>query len=136
MTESDVESLTAVVADDDAVTRRLLSALIQRQGFAISVASDGPTALALVRQHHPEVVFLDAHMPGLTGYDVCRAIRNELDPSRQPYIIMVTAAGQDADRARAIQAGVDEFLTKPFSPSQLASRLGSLTASHRASEQE
>lgn len=115
----------AVVADDDAVTRRMLTMLLERQGFRVLVAEDGAAALSLVREGHPAVVFLDARMPVMDGFEVARAIGEELTADA-PYLIMVTAAGQEADRERASRAGVNEFLTKPFSPSRLSSRLREL----------
>ena len=116
----------AVVADDDGVTRRVLTMLLERQRFQVLVAGDGDTALGLIRSAHPEVVFLDARMPAPDGFEVCRTIRADLTPDNQPFVFMVTAAGQEADRERAAAVGVDEFLTKPFSPSQLSARLGAL----------
>lgn len=116
----------AVVADDDGVTRRLLTMLLERQGFSVLVAEDGQAALQQVRNGRPRIVFLDASMPALDGYEVCRQIRQDAsDP--EPTVIMLTAAGQDSDRRRAAVAGVNEFLTKPFSPSKLAARLQQLT---------
>jgi DNA-binding response OmpR family regulator len=70
-------------------------------------------------------------MPAPDGFEVCRIIREDLPPDRQPYVTMITAAGQDADRQRAAQVGVDEFLTKPFSPSQLVARLRRLSTELR-----
>jgi CheY-like chemotaxis protein len=114
------------VADDDGVTRRLLTMLLERHGFQVLVAEDGQAALRQVRHGKPRIVFLDASMPALDGYEVCRQIRQDAsDP--EPTVIMLTAAGQDSDRRRAAAAGVNEFLTKPFSPSKLAARLQQLT---------
>lgn len=122
---------TVVVADDDGVTRRMLTLLLERQGFRVLVASDGTGALALVREARPRVVFLDARMPAPDGYEVCRTIRSELPADAQPFVTMITAAGQDDDRERAAAVGVDEFLTKPFSPSHLSARLRSFQEGSR-----
>lgn len=116
----------AVVADDDGVTRRVLTLLLQRQGYEVLVAVDGQGALQLVRDASPSVVFLDARMPAPDGYEVCRTIRAESTSTKHPYVAMITAAGQDEDRVRATEAGVDEFLTKPFSPSRISARLRAL----------
>lgn len=113
----------AVVADDDGATRRILTVLLEREDFVVHVAVDGREALDLVADEGPEVVFLDAHMPGATGYEVCRAIRADSSLQLQPWVFMITAAGQDEDRQMAANVGVDEFLTKPFRPSQLSERL-------------
>lgn len=119
-------SPVAVVADDDGVTRRVLTLLLQRQGYRVLVAVDGQGALKLIREARPGVVFLDARMPAPDGYEVCRTIRAETPADAQPYVTMITAAGQDDDRERAVEVGVDEFLTKPFSPSHLSLRLRAL----------
>lgn len=126
---ANTHSPVAVVADDDGVTRRVLTLLLQRQGYRVLVAVDGEGALRHVRDAQPTVVFLDARMPEPDGYEVCRIIRAESPSDGQPYVAMITAAGQEDDRARAALVGVDEFLTKPFSPSHLAARLGALRES-------
>ena len=123
MSGTDVAAPVAVVADDDGVTRRLLSLLLERQGFRVLVAADGESALTSIREAQPRLVFLDARMPAPDGYEVCRTIRAELPPDAQPFVTMITAAGQDDDREHAARVGVDEFLTKPFSPSQLSARM-------------
>lgn len=112
-----------VVADDDRVTRRVLSALLERQGYEVHTASDGTETLTLVGELRPKALFVDAMMPPPDGYEVCARIRADTSLPAQPVIIMVTAAGQEADRARAVAAGVDDFVTKPFSPSQLSAKL-------------
>ena len=124
---SAVESPVALVADDDRVTRRVLTMLLERQGFRVLLAEDGQGALHHVRTGRPGIVFLDAQMPAPDGYDVCRTIREERLAEPEPFVIMLTAAGQESDRRRAVAAGVNEFLTKPFSPSKLATRLQQLS---------
>ena len=122
-----IPGLLAVVADDDGVIRRLLTMMLERQGFTVLVAEDGERALHHIRNARPSVVFLDAHMPVIDGYEVCRKIRAEAEQP-EPTVIMLTAGGQDSDRSRAAAAGVNEFLTKPFSPSKLSARLQELIA--------
>ena len=113
----------AVIADDDAVIRRVLGLLLQRQGLEVHAAGDGDEAVALVHEVRPDVVFLDAMMPGTDGYEACRRIRAAEDQTCRPTIVMVTAAGQAEDRERATEAGVDTFITKPFSPSGLSAQV-------------
>jgi len=122
----------AVVADDDGVTRRMLTLLLQRQGYRVLVAVDGEGALRHVRESRPAVVFLDARMPAPDGYEVCRTIRAEHPADAQPHVTMITAAGQDDDRKRAVEVGVDEFLTKPFSPSHLSAQLRAMRGGTRS----
>lgn len=116
----------AVVADDDGATRRILTVLLERHLYVVWLAVDGRAAIDLIADKQPDVVFLDAQMPGADGYEVCRTIRAE-SPGRQPWVFMITAAGQDADRQLALEVGVDQFLTKPFSPSQLSEQLKQLS---------
>lgn len=116
----------AVIADDDGATRRVLTLLLEREGYRVLVAVDGSGAVQLVRDGHPLVVFLDARMPAPDGYEVCRIIRADASLTRQPHITMLTASGREDDRERASAAGVDEFLTKPFSPSRVSARLHAL----------
>ena len=124
---SPIPGLLAVVADDDGVIRRLLTMMLERQGFTVLVAEDGERALQHIRDGKPQVVFLDANMPAVDGYEVCRRIRAEARQP-EPTVIMLTAGGQESDRVRAAAAGVNEFLTKPFSPSKLGARLQELIA--------
>ena len=116
----------AVIADDDGATRRVLTVLLEREGYQVLVAVDGGSALQLIRDAEPVVVFLDARMPEPDGYEVCRIVRSELPKDRQPYVTMLTASGREDDRKQAVDAGVDEFLTKPFSPSRVSARLHAL----------
>ena len=117
----------ALVADDDAVIRRVLAMLLERQGFRVLTAADGKGALAEAVAGQPRVIFLDARMPDPDGYEVCRLLRTRSLVQPEPVVIMLTAAGQESDRRKAASVGVNEFLTKPFSPSKLAARLQQLT---------
>ena len=119
----------ALVADDDGVTRRVLALLLEREGFRVLVAEDGQGALAEARSGQPRVIFLDARMPAPDGYEVCRLLRTERVVEPEPLVIMLTAAGQESDRRKAASVGVNEFLTKPFSPSKLSARLHQLVGS-------
>jgi DNA-binding response OmpR family regulator len=92
---------------------------------------DGVEALALARRVRPDLILLDVHMPRLDGLETCRQMR--LDPAlaRTP-IVMLTAAGQEADRARGREAGADEYLTKPFSPLALLALVEALVPETRS----
>ncbi|HET7566784.1 MAG TPA: response regulator [Gaiellaceae bacterium] len=114
---------TVVIADDEPHILALLRVALR--DFRTVEASDGNATLAAIREHEPAVAIVDAHMPGLDGYEVTRAVRADAG-GPQPHILMLTAAGREADRERATEAGVDEFLTKPFSPSALRARIAEL----------
>lgn len=115
-------SARVVVADDSRTMLALVTLAVRREGHEPVTATDGDEALALIREHRPDLLIIDAVMPGSSGYDVCSTLRS--DPSGpKPYVIMLTAAGREADRIRAEDVGVDEFMTKPFSPSELGARV-------------
>jgi DNA-binding response OmpR family regulator len=111
-----------VVADDSETILGLLVVALGRDGFEPATAVDGAGALEQIRKHRPKLLIIDAMMPNGDGYDVCRALRE--DPElEQPYVIMLSAAGQDSNRQRAMEVGVDEFITKPFSTTELRKRV-------------
>ena len=118
-----MSSETLLVVDDSPVIVRLLSLALTQNGYQVVTAADGEEGLARVRELSPPLVFLDAMMPKLNGYEVCEAVRADESLARRPYVIMLTAAGQETDRERAEAVGVDEFMTKPFSPSALIERV-------------
>jgi len=111
-----------VVADDSPTIRRLLSRALEQAGHRVVAAEDGVDALERIREVTPGLAIVDAEMPRLNGYELCRMIRESPEIEPKPHIIMLTAAGQDTDRQRARDVGVDEFMTKPFSPSDLTAR--------------
>lgn len=112
-----------LIADDSAATRRLLARALEQAGFEVAVAEDGEQALTRIRELQPQLVLLDAQMPYRDGYEVCQEVRADEALTPQPHIIMLTAGGHETDRQRAEEAGVNEFLTKPFSPSELVERV-------------
>ena len=115
-------SARVVVVDDSATILALVAASLQRDGYELATAATGEQALDLIRSERPEVVIVDANLPGVSGYDVCRTLRDEADHP-QPHVIILTAAARDADRERAVEAGANEFITKPFSPNALRERV-------------
>jgi DNA-binding response OmpR family regulator len=111
-----------VVVDDSGAIRLLLSRALEQAGFSVSAAAGGDEGLALIRELGPALAVVDAQMPGMDGYQLCREVREDAT-LEQPRIIMLTAGGEEADRLRAAEAGVDEFLTKPFEPAELVTRV-------------
>jgi DNA-binding response OmpR family regulator len=91
---------------------------LEDEGVELQTAADGETALDVVQVHRPELVFLDVMMPKRNGFEVCRAIKQELGLS-DTYVVMLTAKGQAYDRAQGEAAGADVYLTKPFDPDEL-----------------
>ena len=117
-----------VVADDSDMILSLVVLALQREGYEPATATNGADALARIREVRPQLVILDALMPNGDGYDVCRAVRDDPDLER-PYVIMLTAGARESDRERAEVAGVDEFITKPFSPAELRARVREILGS-------
>jgi len=117
-----------VVADDSQTILELIVLTLQRGGIESVTAEDGVVALERIREHSPRVVILDAMMPNADGYEVCRTLRAD-DALEQPHVIMLTANAREVDRERAEQAGVSEFMTKPFSPVALRERVQELLES-------
>jgi DNA-binding response OmpR family regulator len=112
-----------LIAEDDVVLRNLLQVLLVRLGHQTIVAYDGTEALAVVRdQAQFDVAVLDWMMPGTSGPDVCRAIR-EVYVERRPFVLMLTAKSEPTDIVAALDGGADEFLTKPYRPMELAARM-------------
>ncbi len=115
---------TVLIADDEPYMVRSLSFVLRKEGYDVESAADGEEALRKFEEFNPDVVFLDLTMPKKDGFEVCHALRN--DPKyreRMPYIIILTCKGQDVDRYKGYLEGADEYITKPFSPVEVACRL-------------
>jgi two-component system phosphate regulon response regulator PhoB len=112
--------LTILIADDEAHVVELVRVTLEDDRVRVVEASDGTTALELAVELEPELIFLDVHLPDLSGLEVCRRLRRE--PGLAGVrIVMLTAAAQQDDIARGLSAGASHYLTKPFSPVRLLS---------------
>ncbi len=110
-----------LVVDDEPVILRSLSFVLRREGFDVDEARNGDEALDAIRATRPHLVLLDVMMPKKNGYEVLSEVKS--DPElRSTYIIMLTAKGQEADRIKGMELGVDEYMTKPFSPMKIVER--------------
>jgi DNA-binding response OmpR family regulator len=110
-----------LVAEDDAVSRRVLEAVLERMGHDCDVTEDGDRAWAQLTQGLPDVLITDWMMPGLAGPDLCRKVRETY--GEHCYVIMLTALSGETHVRAAMAAGADDFLTKPLDRNQLAMRL-------------
>jgi len=104
-----------LIVDDEPHVIRSLTFVLSKEGYEVSSAENGEDALAKIRQLKPNLVFLDVMMPKKNGYEVCQEIKKD-SSMRDIHVIMLTAKGQEADREQGMEAGADEFMTKPFSP--------------------
>ena len=121
---------TVLVADDDPDIRELVAFKLEQAGLEVTVAEDGPAALRAAQAAVPDVAVLDVTMPGLSGIDVCRALRGE-PATAGVAVILLTARAMEADVAAGLGAGADDYVVKPFSPRELMSRVEAVLSRSR-----
>jgi DNA-binding response OmpR family regulator len=108
-----------LVVDDDAKIVQLVRTYLEREGFEVVTATDGPAALAAFRARRPSLLVLDLMLPGLDGFAITRIVREESDVP----VLMLSARGATADRVLGLNEGADDYMAKPFSPAELVSRV-------------
>lgn len=113
---------TILVVDDEPGIVKIAHDYLERAGFHVISAGDGPSALRLARQEHPSLIVLDLMLPGMDGLDVTRALRQDPLTAGVP-IIMLTARVEETDRLIGLELGADDYITKPFSPRELVARV-------------
>lgn len=113
---------TILVADDDPSIRQAVHLKLSRAGYRVRLASDGEEALREATEHRPDLLIVDYAMPFLDGFEVCRELRGRADFEEVPAV-MLTAMEQDLDTGLAVELGIVEFFTKPFSPRELLARV-------------
>jgi DNA-binding response OmpR family regulator len=124
--------VTAIlVADDDMDIRDLVAFKLEQAGFEVTAVDNGLAALTAARLEPPDLVVLDVMMPGMSGIDVCRELRNDRTTSGLP-IILLTARAQEGDVEVGFGAGADDYIVKPFSPRELVTRVEAVLARQRA----
>ncbi len=111
-----------LVVDDEPFILRSLTFVLEKAGFTVHQGRNGDEALEKLRDHRPGIAILDVMMPKRNGYEVCEVVKG--DPAlRDTFVILLTAKGQESAKDRGLQAGADEYMTKPFSPSRIVERV-------------
>ena len=124
ITRTDTPTSTAhiVVVDDEPMVREVVTRYLQRDGFTVTAASDGSEAMRLIAAERPDMVVLDLMLPQVSGLDVLQDVRTHSDVP----VILLTARGDEGDRVLGLELGADDYVTKPFSPRELAARVKSV----------
>jgi DNA-binding response OmpR family regulator len=120
---------TAVVIEDDADVRNLLAAILNEAGFTCVPAGTGVEGINAVREHQPILTTLDVSLPGIDGFEVARRIRS----FSNTYVIMLSARNEEIDTLMGLDAGADDYLTKPFRPRELRARIEAMMRRYRTS---
>jgi DNA-binding response OmpR family regulator len=114
-----------LIVEDEAEIAQLIQLYLEKEGFACRTCRDGITALQLTQDIQPDLIVLDLMIPGLDGLEVCTRIRQK-PGAKDPYILMLTAKGEEIDRIIGLSTGADDYLVKPFSPRELVARVRAL----------
>jgi len=114
-----------LLVDDDPEILTLLQVKLKGQPFKIFTAVEGETAMSIVRTERPDLIVLDVNLPGLSGLEICRALKADKN-TREIPIIMLSARGEEIDRVLGLEFGADDYVTKPFSPQELILRINNV----------
>jgi len=114
-----------LVVDDEPNVVKSLTFVLRKEGYDVSSAANGEDAMIKIQQSKPNLMFLDVMMPKKNGYEVCQEVKSNSSLS-DIHIIILTAKGQEADREKGLNAGADEFMTKPFSPMMVVDKVKEL----------
>ncbi|MBS0262813.1 MAG: SpoIIE family protein phosphatase [Planctomycetes bacterium] len=123
----DQRSLVALIAEDSRIQAKILEHRLQQAGYTVQVAHDGAAALEMARRHKPDVIISDIEMPRMTGYEFCRGVKQ--DPNlRDVPVILLSTLSEAVDIIKGLDAGADNYVTKPYDPNYLLARVQSLLA--------
>lgn len=114
-----------LIVEDEAEIAQLIQLYLEKEGFACRTCRDGVTALQLFQELQPDLIILDLMIPQLDGLEVCARIRQK-PGNKDPYILMLTAKGEEMDRIIGLSTGADDYMVKPFSPRELVARVRAL----------
>ena len=125
LSDFQAQDATVLVVDDSILSAQLVQTHLERKGYGVMLAHSGADALDAVKVRVPDLVILDVMMPGLDGFEVCERLKAD-SKTRFIPIVLLTALNQPRDRIRGIEAGADDFLSKPFNREELLARVRSL----------
>ncbi|NJL40289.1 MAG: response regulator transcription factor [Leptolyngbyaceae cyanobacterium SM1_4_3] len=114
-----------LIVEDEAEIAQLIQLYLEKEGFSCRTCRDGITAIEIFQEQKPDLMILDLMIPGLDGLEVCARIRQK-PGSKDPYILMLTAKGEELDRIIGLSTGADDYMVKPFSPRELVARVRAL----------
>ncbi len=114
-----------LIIEDEAEIAQLIQLYLEKEGFSCRSARDGIAALQVFHEQQPDLIILDLMIPGLDGLEVCARIRQK-PGAKDPYILMLTAKGEELDRIIGLSTGADDYMVKPFSPKELVARVRAL----------
>jgi len=115
-------SAKVLVVEDEEPISQLLAYNLTKEGFTVAISSDGDEALMAVDEEKPDLVLMDWMLPNVSGIELCRQLRARME-TREIPVIMLTARGEEEDRVRGLDVGADDYVTKPFSMSELVARM-------------
>lgn len=124
-TNNEIAHRDILIVDDNSQNAELLEAYLEPLECSVRIASDGIEALEQIEQKHPDLILLDIMMPRMSGFEVCRRLKNE-PQTRDIPVVMVTALNELADVERGVDSGADDFLSKPINKLELLTRVKSL----------
>jgi two-component system, OmpR family, alkaline phosphatase synthesis response regulator PhoP len=114
-----------LIVEDEAEIAQLIQLYLEKEGFSCRICRDGLNALQVFQEQKPDLIILDLMIPGLDGLEVCARIRQK-PGAKDPYILMLTAKGEEIDRIIGLSTGADDYMVKPFSPKELVARVRAL----------
>ncbi len=120
---AEINYATILVVEDEITIRRFIVINLERNGYRVLEASTGEEALEIIWSERPDLVILDLMLPGIDGFEVCRRLRKNF---ADMAVIMLTARGQDTDKVLGLELGADDYVVKPFNPSELVARVRAL----------
>jgi two-component system OmpR family response regulator len=118
-------SIEILIVEDEAEIAQLIQLYLEKEGFSCRTCRDGSTALQVFQEQKPDLIILDLMIPGLDGLEVCARIRQK-QGTKDPFILMLTARGEEIDRIIGLSTGADDYMVKPFSPKELVARVRAL----------